>query len=132
MADNLASFKVFCEGGLNTNRDVLSQGERQPGSATLLVNYEPAITGGYRRMSGFSNDYGTVTGTGSVLGVCVADGINDGILAARAPSSGSDYLHYWDEATSAWVSVTTSGSPTMSGVTKVRFMRFNWSGPKVL
>ena len=132
MADNLASFKVFCEGGLNTNRDVLSQGERQPGSATLLVNYEPAITGGYRRISGYSNDYGTVTGTGNVLGVCVVDGINDGILAARAPSSGSDYLHYWDEATSAWVAVTTSGSPTMSGVTKVRFMRFNWSGSKVI
>lgn len=132
MAENLASFKVYCEGGLNTNRDVLSQGERQPGSATLLVNYEPAITGGYRRISGFSNDYGTVPGTGSVLGVCVADGINNGILAARRPTSGSNYLHYWDALTSAWVTVTTSGSPNMSGVTKVRFMRFNWSGPKVI
>jgi len=132
MADNLASFKVFCEGGLNTNRDALSQGERQPGSGTLLVNYEPAITGGYRRISGYSNDYGTVSGTGSVLGVCVANGINDGILAARKPSSGSDYLHYWDTATEAWVAVTTSGSPTMTGVTKVRFKRFNWSGPKVV
>lgn len=132
MADNLASFKVFCQGGLNTNRDVLSQGETSPGSATILINYEPAITGGYRRISGYSNDYGTVSGTGSVLGVCVADGINDGILAARAPSSGSDYLHYWDEATSAWVAVTTAGSPTMTGVTKVRFLRYNWAGPKVI
>jgi len=132
MAENLASFKVFCEGGLNTNRDVLSQGERQPGSATLLVNYEPAITGGYRRISGFSNDYGTVTGTGSVLGVVVADGINDGILAARKPSSGNNYLHYWDETAESWTAVTTSGSPTMTGVEKVRFLRFNWSGPKVI
>lgn len=132
MPENLASFKVFAEGGLNTNRDVLSQGERQPGSATLLVNYEPAITGGYRRISGYANSYGTVTGTGSVLGVCVADGINDGILAARAPSSGSNYLHYWNATTEAWVAVTTSGSPTMTGVTKVRFKRFNWSGPKVI
>lgn len=132
MAENLASFKVFCEGGLNTNRDVLSQGERQPGSATLLVNYEPAITGGYRRISGYSNDYGTVTGTGSVLGVVVADGINDGILAARKPSSGNNYLHYWDETAESWTAVTTSGSPTMTGVEKVRFLRFNWSGPKVI
>jgi hypothetical protein len=50
MADNLGSFKVFCQGGLNTSRDVLSQGETQPGSAISLINYEPAVTGGYRRL----------------------------------------------------------------------------------
>jgi hypothetical protein len=132
MADNLASFKVFCQGGLNTSRDVLSQGENQPGSAISLINYEPSVTGGYRRISGFSNDYGTVTGTGNVLGVCVANGINDGILACRTPSSGNNYLHYWDTATSAWVAVTTSGSPTMTGVTKVRFTKYNFGSPKVV
>ena len=132
MADNLASFKVFCQGGLNTSRDVLSQGETQPGSATTLLNYEPAVTGGYRKINGFSNDYGTVTGTGSVLGVCVANGINNGILACRTPSSGNNYLHYWNTSTSAWVAVTTSGSPTMSGVTKVRFTKYNFGSPKVI
>ena len=132
MADNLASFKVFCQGGLNTSRDVLSQGETQPGSAISLINYEPAVTGGYRKINGFSNDYGTVTGTGKVLGVCVVNGVNDGILACRAPSSGSNYLHYWNTSTSAWVAVTTSGSPTMTGVTKVRFTKYNWGSPKVL
>jgi len=132
MADNLASFKVFCQGGLNTSRDVLSQGETQPGSAISLINYEPAVTGGYRKINGFSNDYGTVTGTGSVLGVCVANGINDGILACRTPSSGNNYLHKWNTSTSSWDAVTTSGSPTMSGVTKVRFTRYNFSAPKVI
>jgi len=132
MADNLASFKVFCQGGLNTSRDVLSQGETQPGSAISLINYEPSVTGGYRKINGFSNDYGTVTCTGNVLGVCVANGINDGILACRTPSSGSNYLHYWDTATEAWVAVTTSGSPTMSGVTKIRFTKYNWGSPKVM
>jgi len=132
MADNLASFKVFAQGGLNTSRDVLSQGEVAPGSAIALINYEPAVTGGYRKISGFSNDYGTVTGTGSVLGVAVANGINDGILAARTPSSGNNYLHYWNTSTSAWVAVTTSGSPTMSGVSKVRFTNYNFGSPKVI
>ena len=132
MPDNLASFKVFCQGGLNTSRDVLSQGETQPGSATALINYEPAVTGGYRKISGFANNYGTVTGTGSVLGVCVADGINDGILACRKPSSGSNYLHKWNNSSSSWDAVTTSGSPTMVGVTKVRFSRFNFATPKVV
>jgi hypothetical protein len=113
---------------------VLSQGETSPGSAISLINYEPAVTGGYRKISGFSNDYGTVTGQAntSVLGVCVANGINDGILACRQPASGSNYLHYWDTATEAWVAVTTSGSPTMTGVTKVRFTKYNWGSPKVL
>jgi hypothetical protein len=132
MADNLGSFKVFAQGGLNLNRDVLSQGETQPGSATTLINYETAVTGGYRRVSGFSNDYGTVTGTGSVLGVAVANGINDGILAARKPSSGNNYLHKWNNSSSSWDAVTTSGSPTMVGVTKVRFTRFNFGSPKVI
>jgi hypothetical protein len=134
MADNLASFKVFCQGGLNTSRDVLSQGETQPGSAISLINYEPAVTGGYRKISGFSNDYGTVTGKAntSVLGVCVANGVNDGILACREQTSGNDYLLYWDNTTEAWVNVSTSGSPTMTGVTKVRFTKYNWGSPKVL
>ena len=132
MADNLGSFKVFAQGGLNLNRDVLSQGETQPGSATTLINYETAVTGGYRRVSGFSNDYGTVTGTGSVLGVAVANGINDGILAARKPSSGNNYLHKWNSSSSSWDAVTTSGSPTMVGVTKVRFTRYNFGSPKVI
>lgn len=134
MAENLASFKVFCQGGLNTSRDVLSQGETAPGSAISLINYEPAVTGGYRKISGFANNYGTVTGQANtpVLGVCVANGINDGILACRKPSTGNNYLHYWNNSTSAWVAVTTSGSPTMSGVTKVRFTKYNWGSPKVI
>ena len=132
MPENLASFKVFAQGGLNTSRDVLSQGETAPGSAISLINYEPAVTGGYRKINGFSNDYGTVTGTGSILGVAVVNGINDGILAARKPSSGTNYLHYWNTATSAWVAVTTSGSPTMTGVSKVRFTKYNWGSPKVI
>lgn len=108
MAENLASFKVFSQGGLNTSRDVLSQGETQPGSAIKLTNYEPAVTGGYRKINGYSNDYGTVTGqdnTGT-LGVCVANGINDGILACRKPSSGSNYLHRYINSSTSWGEIT--------------------------
>ena len=132
MADQLQIFKVSCEGGLNTNRDVLSQGELSPGSATRLINYEPAVTGGYRRISGYTEAYPGLPGLGKTLGVCVFNGINDGILACRRPSSGSNYFHYWDIATEAWVAVTTSGSPSMTDVNKVRFTKFNWSAPKVL
>ena len=122
----------MCRGGLDTSRDVLAQGEQSPGSAIQMVNYEAAITGGYRRISGFANSYGTVTGTGAVLGVNVVNGINDGILACRTPSSGNNYLHRWNNSTSAWVAVTCGGSPTMTGVSKVRFSNFNFATPKTI
>ena len=132
MADQLSVHKVMCRGGLDTSRDVLAQGEQSPGSAIQMINYEAAVTGGYRRINGFDNSYGTVTGTGSVLGVNVVHGINDGILACRTPSSGNNYLHRWNNSTSAWVAVTCGGSPTMSGVSKVRFANFNFGSAKTL
>lgn len=132
MVDRINAFKVNCVGGMNTNRDVLSQGQDTPGSATQLINYEPAITGGYRRLSGFTNAYGTVPGVSKVLGVEVAEGINDGILACRKPLSGTDYFFYWDNTAEDWVAVTTPGSVTMVGVNKVRFVTYNWASKKTV
>lgn len=130
--DQLQVQTVSCRGGLDTSRDVLSQGQEQPGSATRLINYEPSLNGGYRRVSGYTNTYGTVPGTGKVLGVCVANNVNDGILACRTPSAGNNYLHAWNNSTESWDTVTTSGSPTMSGVNKVRMIPYNFSGDRVL
>tara|TARA_R100001015_G_scaffold16935_1_gene8930 strand:- start:1191 stop:2975 length:1785 start_codon:yes stop_codon:yes gene_type:complete len=210
MADQVSTFKAVCRGGLNTGTDVLSLGEFASGSATQLVNYEPNLEGGYRKINGFAHNFGTVPGTGSVLGVAVADGINQGILACRTPSSGNNYLHHWNfyfqfnvasdanltvgetltERTSAgdsstatsvtgvliskssntivvnfgriptsvftngsaisddsfststtlssaptvigWTAVSTSGSPTMTNVSKVRFTKINFGTPKVV
>lgn len=134
MADNIRSFLAPCQGGLVNNLDYLTQGSSLPGSAIRMINYEPAIDGGYRRISGFTNTYGTVPGEGGtpVLGVAVYSEINDGIFACRKPDTGNDYFHYWDNATEAWVTPSTSGSPTMVGVSKVRFERFNWGVPKIV
>jgi hypothetical protein len=131
VADRISAYKVNCIGGLNTNRDLLFQAESAPGSAIELVNYEPSLAGGYRRLSGFSNDYGTVAGTGSVLGVCVAEGLNDNIFACRKPSSGTAYFYRWIALTSTWVAITTPGTVTMDGVNKVRFAKFNWGSRKI-
>lgn len=131
MADKILGYKVTAIGGMNTNRDALSQGEQEPGSATQLINYEPATTGGYRRVSGFANNYGTVAGTGSVLGVAVAEGINDAIFACRKPSTGTNYFYRWNATTSAWVAVSTPGTVTMTGVKKVRMIRYNWIASKL-
>ena len=132
MADNLRTFAAPCTGGLVINQDPLTQGGQMSGSASRLINYEPALNGGYRRISGFDDTYGEVPGEANspVLGVHVSADINDGIFAARKPASGNNYLHRWNDTTDAWVAITSVGSPTMTGVDKVRFESFNWGAPK--
>ena len=75
------SFPVRLAGGLVSNLSRLQQGLDQPGSARVLINFEPSIKGGYRRISGFTKfdetmvqPYGSVVvqasgQTGSVLNV---------------------------------------------------------------
>jgi hypothetical protein len=206
MADNLQTFVSVCSGGLVTNVDPLTQSNALSGSAIRLINMEPSLEGGYRRISGYANSYDTLPGTGKVLGLAVNGEINQGILGCRTPSSGNNYLHWYnhyydvalgsgqgsgftvgetltgvvssgDSTTVAatgtvisktsdaivvdfgklpdnifatgnvitggtssatgtvastptvkgWQAVTTSGSPTMTGVDIVRFERYNWS-----
>lgn len=134
MPDNIRSFLAPCQGGLINNLDYLTQGSGLPGSALRMINYEPALEGGYRRISGYSNDYGTVPGEAdtAVLGVAVFNDLNNGIFACRKPASGNNYFHYWNDSTDAWVTPSTTGSPTMVGVTKVRFIKINWGTPKLI
>ncbi len=130
--DNLRTHLTVCAGGLVTNVDPITQASALSGSAIRMINYEPALSGGYRRISGFQNDFGTVTGTGQVLGVNVNGNINDGIFACRKPSSGYNYLHKWNNSTSSWDAVTSAGTPDMTNVSRVRFVNYNWSGEVML
>jgi len=78
MPDRIESFKLVCRGGLNSNENHLDLAENTPGAATRLVNYEPSLFGGYRRLEGyqeFDPDYPLVDdGTGSAEGkvLCIA------------------------------------------------------------
>jgi hypothetical protein len=92
MPDRIQSYKVICKGGLNSTENHLSMAESAPGSATRLVNYEPSLYGGYRRVEGYDfldADYPVVAPNdteGKVLGVAVFknEGIgNPYIIAAR-------------------------------------------------
>jgi hypothetical protein len=96
MADTVSTFKAICKGGLNTGSDVLTLGENFTGAAIQLVNYEPNLEGGYRKINGFKHSYGTIAGSGSVLGITVSNGVNQGVLGCRTPSSGNNYLHHWN------------------------------------
>lgn len=48
------TFPIEVKGGLITNISPLQQGINSPGSARRLVNFEPSIEGGYRRIKGFN------------------------------------------------------------------------------
>ena len=206
MSDALQTYVSVMAGGLVTNVDPLTQSNNFSGSAVRLVNMEPSLEGGYRRISGFENSYGTLPGTGKVLGLSVNGDINQGVLGCRKPSSGNNYLHWYNHyydvtlgtgegsgftvgetvtgvvsssdstavaasgtvisktanaivvnfgripdnifatgnvltgadssatgtvastpTVKGWQAVTTSGSPTMTGVDVVRFERYNWT-----
>jgi len=211
MADNLRTFATPCMGGLVVNQDPLTKGSQMAGSVLRLINYEPALNGGYRRISGYKNSYGELTGLANspVLGVHVSANINQGIFGCRKPTSGNNYLHWYNHyydvtlasgqgsgftvgetvtgvvsssddtgvaatgtvisktanalvinfgklpdnifatgnvitggtstargtvqstpTVKGWQAVTSVGSPTMTGVSKVRFESFNWGAAK--
>jgi len=52
--DGWGTYQFEFQGGLITNLSPLQQGNRAPGSARILRNFEPSIQGGYRRIEGFS------------------------------------------------------------------------------
>ena len=92
----LQTINIPCKGGLNlsaTNQELLSM----PNEAIRLVNMESSKSGGYRRISGFT-EYGTtsVPGAGEIKGIFTYLG---GVLAAR----GTDLYHSFDGAT--WTKV---------------------------
>jgi hypothetical protein len=74
---------VICKGGLLEDQAALLQGTVLEGTATNLINYEPALEGGYARIQGFAKfDSNAVTGATNapILGTFPA---LDGVFAAR-------------------------------------------------
>jgi len=120
MADALQTYVSVCAGGLVTNVDPLTQSNSLSGSAVRLINMEPSLEGGYRRISGYANSYGTLPGTGKVLGLNVNGEVNQGILGCRKPSSGNNYLHwynhYYDVALGSGQGSGFSVGETLTGV----------------
>lgn len=53
MADAWSTYAFEFKGGLHSNLSPLQHGIQLPGSARELKNFEPSVSGGYRRISGF-------------------------------------------------------------------------------
>ena len=144
MADRIESYKVVSSGGLNSNENHLDLSDNSPGQATRLVNYEPSLFGGYRRIEGFApynSDYpevtvaGQTTAQGKVLGLAIfKDDVTNStiIIAARQDAGGSNYSFYYYTAGIGWRKYTLDHSVTrpmtLSGrtVNKLRHAQFNF------
>jgi len=139
MVDRIESFKTICQGGLNSNEFHIGLAETEPGAATRLVNYEPSLYGGYRRINGYSyfdGDYPEV-GAGSAEGavLCVAYYQNNVIgdpyvIAARKDTSGNTYTFYKHTAGVGWQAITTGATQSTTDgtytVDKIRHVQFNF------
>lgn len=116
--DRWRTLLVGCQGGLNLNQDILTL-SKSPNLATQLINYEPAINGGYRRVNGYTV-YGTQIGTGTVLGVKV---FQSGVVAAFSN-------HYYYGTGNTWTQFDTGTRTT--GATRVRAVTYNWTGTQCI
>jgi hypothetical protein len=139
MPDRLESYKVICRGGLNSNENSLDLAENAPGSATRLVNYEPSLFGGYRRVEGFEafdTDYPEVDdGSGSAEGkvLCIAMFRNEEqgnayAIAARKDVGADTYSFYkhvplvgWQKMNTGLSQATTDGVRTVNKIRHVQF-----------
>lgn len=117
--DRWSNLPVVCRGGIRLDIERQVLGTQYPGAALDLVNYEPSVDGGYRRILGFAK-YSTtqVPGTGNILAVQPA---LDGVFAVR--KTGSDNALYYSTGGS-WGSVlnttTRTGTPS-----KARILPYN-------
>ena len=121
MADtsSLAPAIVSCSGGLVLNRDVFSM---SPGEALELINFEPDITGGYKKILGtelFNTNIVPQVSTPTERVVFSAI-FNDVVLAGRGGS-----IYRAGSGSGSWTSLITGlGTPTQN----YEFRKFNFDG----
>ena len=110
---------VSIGGGLVLNKDVFSM---SPGEALELKNFEPDITGGYKKIRGTTlyNDNIVPQVASSTERVVFSAIFNDVVLAGRGGS-----IHYASSGSGSWTSLITGlGTPTQN----YEFRKFNFDG----
>ena len=117
------TFPIEVGGGLISDLPPIQQGVKAPGSARHLINFEPSINGGYRRINGYSKfDSAVVTTVSSASPVLGVGLFNQYVVAAREGK-------IFSSTGSGWTEIATGRTQT----TKHRFELFNMSGtPKIM
>jgi hypothetical protein len=142
MPDRIENLKIVCAGGLNSNENHLDLSDNDPGVATRLVNFEPSLYGGYRRINGYTpykEDYAEVTNatnaaTGPVLGLAIYKndylGTTRVIACRELDDSSNTYGFYQYVPLNGWQLISGAPTPNTSDgvvdVTKVRSAQFNF------
>jgi len=113
--DDLQSTPIIeCSGGLDATKNAITT---TTGAAVTLLNYEPGLYGGYRRINGYAKYSSTeVPGTGPILGVYL---YNSGVIAAR----GED-VYYGGGTT--WTKI--NGTNTRPAASTYKFQYYNFNG----
>lgn len=112
------TFLVKFEGGWRTDLGRLDQGLNAPGSATILKNFEPSVTGGYSRILGyekFDDEDVDSEQAGNVIGVIVIDEVT--ALARKGDK-------YYTSSGSGWTSKLTI---TNVGAARLSFVSYKFS-----
>jgi len=147
MPDEIQSFKLVCSGGLNSNENHLFLSEATPGAATRLVNFEPSLYGGYRRIEGYSLlggldvEVGAGVAEGPVLGLAIYKNEHLGnpyIIAARKDLGSNTYSLYQFVDLVGWQQILLPPTVTLAytansrTVTKIRHVQFDFgSGSQI-
>jgi len=132
--DQIDSQRILFSGGLNTSQNFLLLSNTNPGFGTRLLNYETAVSGGYRRINGYAlydSVAGVVTnggdpGTGAILGVWgYLNGSTFEIYAARQKTATATYKIYKLNPGVGWTTVVTGTTQSVTGVTQLRTVTFS-------
>lgn len=133
MVDEIKSFKTICEGGLNSNENHLLLSEEFAGAATRLVNFEPSLYGGYRRIEGFNvlgnidTAVGGSSAEGKILGLAIYQNSQYGlpyIIAARKDVGANTYSFYKFVDFVGWTALVTGLTlNTVDGLRTVHKLR---------
>jgi hypothetical protein len=139
VADEIQSYKVVCSGGLNANENHLFLSEAASGSATRLVNFEPSLYGGYRRIEGYDfldtnyQEVGAGVAEGKILCVAIYRNEHIGnpyIIAARKDAGANTYGFYKYVELVGWQAMVTGLTLNFTAssrtVTKIRHAQFDW------
>ncbi len=140
MAKQVTEFEsatIISKGGWDSNRNWLEINANEVGVASELINYEPSLYGGYRRINGFEVLEATSNGEvdpagaeGQILGVFI---YNDQILCARKQQGSAIYSFYKYIDGGAWSEYATGLTHVSTGVNRIRYATFNFDGtPSVI
>ena len=138
MPDKIESYKLLCTGGLYSSENHLQLSDDMPGAASQLINYEPSLFGGYRRIEGYEYFDATFpeVGSGEAEGkvLCIAYYRNEHLgqpyaIAARKNLNENSYTFWYHTPYIGWRKMAHPSRKYTDRtwtVDKVRFVQFDF------